>query len=313
MADWGILSGLGAGLQQFGGMISENAKSELEQKLALEREARYEKRMIDRENRQLAQFGREKLEKRNGAWYKVRLNKADEEMDATPASQSDIERLNRDEQKEKASLEKTILDTKRAQAEIDYLPVKYGQEAERHKAQMDQTRAYTDRARRLPESEIRAEKPEKVPLDESLEITLFADRDEDGNIALDKNGKPIIDAEKKAKFIQSQDYRSSPDKNVAATAWAEKDRAATSEALTRSGVPQYAIEDVLQGKPGKVPTRESLPPQGRKMYDQTRQRVTQAEAAVAAGKTTWAEVADKFEAEGYPNLAQELRKRYGIN
>ena len=58
MAGWGVLSGLGKGLENFGNEMSEQArqkaKEELAQKLELEREERAEARQVAREERQAA-------------------------------------------------------------------------------------------------------------------------------------------------------------------------------------------------------------------------------------------------------------------
>lgn len=66
MADWGLLSGLGAGLQQFGNTWTSNAKAELAEKLAQQREDRAEARQIAREERQA-----QRLENTVASWKPV--------------------------------------------------------------------------------------------------------------------------------------------------------------------------------------------------------------------------------------------------
>lgn len=109
---WGALSGLGQGLQQVGGMISDYNKDKLQQKLELEREGRAESRQIAREQREQATYGKSDFEQDgDGVWWQVDYNKGNREMERRLAPKSKIDELTR--AASKSALEDEVLGYKR--------------------------------------------------------------------------------------------------------------------------------------------------------------------------------------------------------
>lgn len=113
---WGALMGLGQGLQQLGGSMQENAKAKMLQQLELDKEERAEQRQVERENRAAArqeaqrakQVESTKFVQRDGAWFEQKLNADRAVVDEQLANKADIDRLNREERKEQASLDNLL-------------------------------------------------------------------------------------------------------------------------------------------------------------------------------------------------------------
>lgn len=122
---WGFMAGLGEGLQQFGGMISKNA---LQKKLEDERAAREEANQIRREERQqaraLAQVDRNQsgLEQdAEGVWWQVNRNMEGNELERKLAPKNKIDEINREQQKDKVTLDTLLTKQKAAELELrDY-------------------------------------------------------------------------------------------------------------------------------------------------------------------------------------------------
>lgn len=153
MADWGILMGLGEGLQQFGNAWSTKAKNELAAKLELEREERAEQRQIAREERQRmreeATASQFKIERDGeGVTWRQGYNKFGKRTGAKElASAEDIKQYNFEDTKNTLSLEKVVADTAKAKAEAENLPRKYSREEELHEANLAYKDASTDAQR----------------------------------------------------------------------------------------------------------------------------------------------------------------------
>lgn len=327
MADWGFLQGLGQGLQGFGQTISSNAKSKLEEKLRQEREEREEQRILAREQRQAerADTTADPSQTRyvtnaEGVLMEQTRSKTGKVLEERLAPQNIVNQYTRDERKEAVSLEKSLLDMQKTQAEIEYLPIKYGQEAEKHRAYIDQTKAYTNRALRPPQpsgKSIDASGNTVVPLEKSLEETLFAERTKEGDLARDQHGRVKIDSDKKAEFLRSQEYKSTPDKNEAVELWLQNQEADRSleSTLRRAGTPEYAIEEAKASmRPGggefdtaNIPQLKDLPPEQQARAQEGLDNLRRAERLIAAGKITKEEARQRLIDGGFPRLAQQIR------
>lgn len=325
MADWGALSGLGAGLQQVGGMMMENSKAKLEEKLRQEREAREESRLINRENRQATRLETTPdpsqtryIKNAEGVLIEQIRSSTGKVLEERLAPQDVIQDRERDEQKEKLNLEKSILDMEKTRAEIEFLPKKYGLETAEREARIGQYNAYADRARQPPAprsggSTVGGEA--RVPLDKSLEQSLLGKRDKDGNVAVDKYDRPVIDADKKAEFIRSEEYKTIPDANQALEVFIQNNKAeeSTKRALRQGGIPEYALDEIdnraRAGKDfdtSKLPRMEDLSPEQRAKAERGRKAFDRAKADVLAGTVDVEEVKQQFIDMGFPALAAQF-------
>lgn len=325
MADWGALSGLGAGLQQVGGMMMENSKAKLEEKLRQEREAREESRLINRENRQATRLETTPdpsqtryIKNAEGVLIEQIRSSTGKVLEERLAPQDVIQDRERDEQKEKLNLEKSILDMEKTRAEIEFLPKKYGLETAEREARIGQHNAYADRARQPPAprsggSTVGGEA--RVPLDKSLEQSLLGKRDKDGNVAVDKYDRPVIDADKKAEFIRSEEYKTIPDANQALEVFIQNNKAeeSTKRALRQGGIPEYALDEIdnraRAGKDfdtSKLPRMEDLSPEQRAKAERGRKAFDRAKADVLAGTVDVEEVKQQFIDMGFPALAAQF-------
>lgn len=112
MAGWGIMAGLGKGLETAGEMWSEKAKSEFAEKLAQAREERAEERQVKREERQAARAestvaGYKPLRDESGVTWMQGYNAAGAPKgERRLANQQEIEEFNRQSQADKLTLEK---------------------------------------------------------------------------------------------------------------------------------------------------------------------------------------------------------------
>lgn len=123
---WGAMMGLGQGLQQVGGMISDNYKEKMRNQLELEREERQEERAKARELWKRSQFsGQYEIDDATGRKYKLDMdhNRIDEgvpltEREIREREQADslakLTLLGKQQDVEKGGLDLTI---KRADAE----------------------------------------------------------------------------------------------------------------------------------------------------------------------------------------------------
>lgn len=123
---WGAMMGLGQGLQQVGGMISDNHKEKMRNQLEIEREARQEERAKARELWKRSQFnGKYEIDEATGLKYKLDMddNRIDEgvpltEREVREREQADslakLTLLGKQQDVEKGGLDLTL---KRADAE----------------------------------------------------------------------------------------------------------------------------------------------------------------------------------------------------
>ena len=122
---WGAMIGLGSGLQQVGGMLMENNKQKLADKLEKDKEARAEARADKVYARDQASFDHTAVEQNpEGVWMQVDYAKSGDKLDSRLAPANVITEMNTKQQADKVSLENAILNGKKTQAELDYLPEK---------------------------------------------------------------------------------------------------------------------------------------------------------------------------------------------
>lgn len=108
MSNWGILKGLGAGMEQVGGSIF---KAKVLDKLKEEETIRSEERADRRKKAELANTVHDtKYIERDGVWYEQRRNKNLEVIDERLAPKNEIDRLNTERDTNKITLDKLIAD-----------------------------------------------------------------------------------------------------------------------------------------------------------------------------------------------------------
>lgn len=81
MANWGLLMGLGQGIQQVGGMLEARGKAQLADRLEQEKEARDAARKEAEYRRDQASYGRTENELINGQWMQVDYAKDNTRME----------------------------------------------------------------------------------------------------------------------------------------------------------------------------------------------------------------------------------------
>lgn len=111
MADWGLLSGLGAGLQAFGNTWTEKSKDALREQLLQERENRAEERAIAREERQAKRQAdtvagyRPEIDSSGVLWIQGHNSAGDARGEKRLATPSEIEKYKMERDKERITLE----------------------------------------------------------------------------------------------------------------------------------------------------------------------------------------------------------------
>lgn len=183
---WGALIGLGEGLKQVGGMILDDNKQKLAQKLELDREARAEARADRIFQREQSTFDHSAVEQSpEGVWMQVDYAKSGKKMDSRLAPPNIISDMNNKAMSDKVNLENSILQGKKTQAELDYAPIK--QDLDRRDTESNiQYRERTGLA-----ATMRADTPEKIP---SFEDTVD-DLVKDSSAIRDQYTKGSDDAE----------------------------------------------------------------------------------------------------------------------
>lgn len=150
MADWGLLGGLGEGLQQVG---MAQFKGQLEEKLAAAREkraeeleARREQRRADRE-RITPDANATQFVQKNGVWYEQVRSKQGNVLEERLAPENKVREFAQQEEDRRRSLENEVLtgDVKRAQLDM----------ARKELANYDSDRAF-DRQYKMASLEARA-------------------------------------------------------------------------------------------------------------------------------------------------------------
>lgn len=111
MADWGLLQGLGQGLQMAGNVWTDKSKEELRNKLLQEREAREEQRMIAREDRIAKRQAdtvagyRPEIDSSGVLWVQGHNAAGDARGEKRLATPSEIDKYKMERDKEKITLE----------------------------------------------------------------------------------------------------------------------------------------------------------------------------------------------------------------
>lgn len=305
---WGIGMGIGNALTDVSGMMLDNYKTKMRDKLELEREQRAEARELAREERQQLMFNETRNELRDGAWYEVDYNKAGREMEARLANQGVVEAMTRAEQKEKLSLEKLMAETNKLNAEAEFIPEKEAADLAYRRALTGQAnRAYTGVGRGGGSSGGGTSGKYKA-LNESSIDAFFTERNDKGH--------KLRDAEKLREFYSSEEYARIPDKNEAAAAWANNQNAVSSleESMRADGKPEFAIREATEAmKAGgeidttKIPQLDSLPPEQREKAELGLRAVARARALIAEGKLTKEQARQQLIDRGFPRLAEQLR------
>lgn len=111
MADWGLLSGLGAGLQAFGNTWTEKSKDELRERLLQDREERAEQRAMAREERQAQRQAntvagyRPEIDSSGVLWIQGHNAAGDARGEKRLATPSEIDKYKMERDKERITLE----------------------------------------------------------------------------------------------------------------------------------------------------------------------------------------------------------------
>ena len=161
MAGWGVLSGLGKGLENFGNEMSEQArqkaKEELAQKLELEREERAEARQVALEERQAARADATVAEYRplrgsDGVTWMQGYNASGAPRgERRLANEQEIADFTRSQEENRIKLEDLVIRAGINKFKADRLPTEAAQDDETHRASLGlvgaQTRAANYRAR----------------------------------------------------------------------------------------------------------------------------------------------------------------------
>lgn len=308
---WGIGMGVGNALTEVGGMMLDNYKTKMKDKLELEREQRAEARDLAKEERQQLMFSESRNELRDGAWYEVDYNKAGREMDSRLANEGTIQQLNRAEEKEKLSLEKQMAEINKLNAEAEYLPIKQEADLDYRRALTGQAnRAYTGAGRSGGEGSSGGggTSGKYRALNESSIDAFFTDRNDKGH--------KTRDGDKLQAFYSSEEYAQIPDKNEAAAEWSKNRQAVSSleESMRADEFPEYAIREATEAmrtgaevNTTKLPQLESLPPEQRQQAEQGLRAVARARALIAEGKITKEQARQQLIDRGFPRLAEQLR------
>ena len=144
MASWGALSGLGAGLQQFGNEWSARAKQKLADDLQKQREERAAERELAREKRQEAARLRQ-VDPRNtglavdpatGQMTRILRNSDYGTLRTEALSEYEADGLRRQEQADQAKLRAQGLEAQLKELEVNRLPQKWAQEDAMHRARL---------------------------------------------------------------------------------------------------------------------------------------------------------------------------------
>lgn len=134
--NYGLLAGLGEGLQQFGGAVF---KAKFLDKLREEESIRAEERAEARKARQVTE---KKLDPTTGTIK--HYNSVGDVIKEVPATAAELDEVKRATRKEELGIEGLVLRNKAAQDELDYAGTERKMKEERHRAQMEQDAAQTD-------------------------------------------------------------------------------------------------------------------------------------------------------------------------
>ena len=144
MANWGVLQGLGDGLQQFGNAWSDREKAKLAEKLQQDREARAEARQTAREERQEAARLRQvdprttstDIDPTTGRMVKRLRNSEYQDLGTAEVGQLEAESIRTQQEAERAQLRTRSLDAQLKELNLGRLPEKWGQEDAMHRARL---------------------------------------------------------------------------------------------------------------------------------------------------------------------------------
>lgn len=144
MANWGVLQGLGDGLQQFGNAWSDREKAKLAEKLQQDREVRAEARQTAREERQEAARLRQvdprttstDIDPTTGRMVKRLRNSEYQDLGTAEVGQLEAESIRTQQEAEQAQLRTRSLDAQLKELNLGRLPEKWGQEDAMHRARL---------------------------------------------------------------------------------------------------------------------------------------------------------------------------------
>lgn len=303
MAGWGAMMGLGQSLQQVGGMLMDNHKSKMKEKLELEREQRAEANTVARENR--AQTRLETTPDPRNTRYEENAEGVLMEqvrsgtgalLEEKLAPPNVVAERKREAEKAKLDEESKMLDIDIKRNTLEYAPKLAQASLEQREASAWRSRNPSTGSGRAPPKPSALSTP---ALDAYFRTT-------------GKDGKMVVDREGLADFMQSEDYRTSSDRDAAAAEWVRKREDGKVKGLRAGGTPEFAIDQIVAGEDAKVPTREALKPAGQKIYDDLAKKLERAKSLIESNTLTPAQAAARFESEGFPEVARQLRVRYGI-
>lgn len=144
MASWGALSGLGAGLQQFGNDWSDREKSKLAEDLQRQREERAADRELAREQRQEAARLRQvdprnsqvEVDPSTGRMIRRLRNSEFQDIGRAEVGEMEAESIRAQQEAQASQARARSLDAQLKELQVERAPVKWGQEDAMHRARL---------------------------------------------------------------------------------------------------------------------------------------------------------------------------------
>lgn len=133
--DYGLMAGLGEGLQQLGGAVF---KAKFLDKLKEEETIRAEKR---KEAQEAAKIDKKEYINRDGVWFEQDINPSGQVINERLAPKNKIEEFNRNEQKEKIGLENLITSSTLNKKKLDTYDEDRALDIEATRAKIEQDKA----------------------------------------------------------------------------------------------------------------------------------------------------------------------------
>lgn len=144
MSNWGILMGVGQGLESAAQMWNESEKSKLANKLAKEREDRQAERDLAKEERARQEKLRQvdnslttvDLDPTTGAMTRTFYNSENTPLSTVAVSQMEQEAIQRQRESDRAKLEAQGLEAQLKRLQVERMPQKWAQEDAMHRARL---------------------------------------------------------------------------------------------------------------------------------------------------------------------------------
>lgn len=339
MAGWGLMMGLGQSLQTVGGMVSDFNKDKMRQKLEIEREDRAEARDTAKWEREQDSYGGKDriVDGPNGTLLRVRLNKAGDPMgEGEPISEREAKLIRNQDTIAELGVTAAQQGITKGEQDIEVGKVKVEFARPEAEAGLDRTRAQTDSARASAANYRSATAARAAGgsgtgggdvrtagLSQHTIDTYFSERDEDGNVILDEDGKPRTDYAALDEYISSDEFQGAKNENAGAARFMKRRRGEQSAVQAdratrgaRGGLSAGELEDFI--KTGETPASQNegldktlSSEAGQEQAGVLKHMERLAISAIDAGTKSVDEAAQELEAAGFPRAARRLRGRYG--